>query len=159
MQWKAFETHKVLRSKWSQIFKSFYLMKCYFLPRYEFQMPFYASKKLPKLFSWLQRYFYIPRTYHLDALGMRKSTFSEGQNTRAICPFLELNLLPLSSVFFTPVNGCIYTRYRDENFQIIHRAVPNLNINPFNTKKFFWQFTLKNCIFLTFKKIKFTTLM
>ena len=54
---------------------------------------FCASKKLPKMFNWLQRYFYIPRTYHLDALGMRKSTFSEGQNTHVICPFLELNLL------------------------------------------------------------------
>ena len=58
-------------------------------------MPSYAPKKLPKLFSWLQRYCYIPRTYHLDALWMRKSTFSEGQITRVIFPFLKLKRLSI----------------------------------------------------------------
>ena len=61
-----------------------------FLPLYELQMASNTPKKLPTLFNWLQRCCYIPRTYHLDAFGMGKSTFSEGQITCVICPLLKM---------------------------------------------------------------------
>ena len=52
---------------------------------------FYLNKNWQKYWQLELCHFFfdhtVARTYYLDASGMRKSTFSEGQITRVICPF------------------------------------------------------------------------